>query len=241
MKTLYLILLLCLTALPASAFTPDGEELAGGLRKNFGPLTSWEAKMTFPDYPEVSVKVWYAGGKWRQEWQAGDSAMAIGRGGTVVGSCTVEGFASSPLFVWMPPAPLDSWKSWGVDETTGNFGFCGDIPCFMLGVEPGDDTRPAVYLNNEDFAPLLVRYASESGMITVEFLDYKTFAGYRVPQRVVVLAGDERLEAAVEWVRLNGANKPELYERDLFAVRPCAEPSMPFQFLRDSFRYPLVR
>ena len=107
--------------------------------------------------------------------------MAIGRGGAVVGSCTVEGFASSPLFVWMPSAPLNSWKSWGVDETVrATMVFAVTYPCFMIGAEPGDDTKPAVHLNNEDFAPLLVRYASESGMITVEFLDYKTFAGYRV-------------------------------------------------------------
>ena len=241
MKTIYTILLLCLTVLPAYGFTPDSEELAGRLSRNYGPMTSWEAKMTFPDYPGVAVKLWYAGGKWRQEWQAGDSAVAVGINGNVVGSCTAGPFALSPMFVWMPPDPQTAWAAWGVDETVRNFGFCGDHPCFMIGAQPGDETLPAVYLDNEDYAPLLVRYASELGMITVKFEDYKSFAGYQVPQRVIVLVGAQRLEAQVQWVRLNSAAGKELYAREMPSALPCAEPPMPFQFLRESFRFPSAR
>ncbi|MEZ7196356.1 hypothetical protein [Pseudodesulfovibrio karagichevae] len=238
MKTLLTILMLSLTALPAFAFVPDGEELAARLQKSYGPLRSWQARMTFPDYPGVSVELWYARGKWRQQWQAGDKAVAVGSFGNVAGACTAGSFPLSPLFVWLVPHPVKTWQSWGVDVTSGSYGFCGEAPCLMLGADPADETKPTVYLNNEDLAPLTVRYPSDAGMITVEFSDYRTYAGYPVPQQVAVRSSLGELAARVEWVRINGADGEELYARDALDPTLCAEPPMPFDLLRQTFRYP---
>lgn len=238
MKTLLTLLLLCLTALPVHAFVPDGEELAARLQKNYGPMRSWQASMTFPAYPGVSVDLWYANGRWRQEWKAGGTAVAVGALGNVVGSCVAGSFPLSPLFVWLVPHPVETWQSWGVDVTVGGYGFCGEDACLMLGVDPADADRPTVYLNNEDLAPLLVRYPSDAGMITVAFSDYQTYAGYRVPQKLTVRMGGGELAADVEWTRLNNAGGEELYARDGLDPAPCAEPPQPFGLLRDSFRYP---
>jgi len=235
---LVVILFVIFTALPVAAFTPDDEELTGSLRKYYGPMRSWEAEMTFPNYPGVTAHVWYARGKWHQEWQAGDKAEAVGVGGNVTGTCIAGQFAMSPLFVWMPPNPLETWKNWGVAVDVRNYGFCGDQPCFMLGAEPGDDASPAVQLNNEDLTPLLVRYVTGAGLTSVEFLDHKTVAGYSVPQKVVVTVGGTSLEAAVKWIAVNGADGEELYVKESLSPIPCAEPSAPFDFLRNSFRYP---
>ena len=241
MKTFLTLLLLCLTAMPAHAFMPDGEELAARLQKNYGPMRSWQARMTFPDHPGVSVGLWYSMGKWRQEWQAGDKAVAVGSLGNVVGACTAGQFPLSPMFVWMLPNPVKAWQSWGVDVTVGDYGFCGDDPCLMLGADPQAPASPSVRLNNEDYAPLLIRYATDEGMVTVEYSDYKTYAGYRVPQKVVVRSDAGELAASIEWLRLNGADDEALYSRDMLDSAPCAEPPSPFDTLRELFRYPKAR
>jgi len=231
----------CLFALPASAFTPNDEALSLQMQKNYGALTSWEAEMSFPSFPGVTVHIWYAHGKWRQEWKAGDTATAVGMNGSVVAKCTAESFPMSPLFVWMPPNPVATWRSWGADNATRNYGFCGDSPCFMFGAEPGDETSPAVFLNNEDLAPILVRFASGSGVTTVEFAQYRTLGGFRVPQMVTMNMGAESLEAKVKWIAVNRAEGEELYVRDALDSTPCAVPPSPFDILRDSFRYPQVQ
>jgi hypothetical protein len=241
MKTLLTLLLVCLSALPAYAFVPDGEELAARLQKNYGPMRSWQARMTFPDFPGVSVDLWYARGKWRQQWRGAGQAVAVGALGNVAGACTASPFPLSPLFVWMVPHPVQAWLSWGVDVTSGSYGFCGEAPCLMLGADAADAEKPAVHLNNEDLAPLTVRYASDAGLVTVEFSDYRTFAGYRVPQGVAVRSDLGEISARVEWVRLNGADGEELFARDALDPAQCAEPPMPFDLLRRTFRYPQVK
>lgn len=225
----------------AFAFTQDDVELSSSMRKSFGALTSWEAEMTFPKYPGTSVHIWYARGKWRQEWKAGDTAVAVGNGGNVVGKCTAGDFALSPLFVWMPPNPVETWKAWGVDNATRNFGFCGDSPCFEIGGDPGDDTMPTVQLNNEDYSPILVRYASGTGLTSVKYSDYRTMGGFRVPQKVIVTGSGDPFEANIKWIAVNRADGEELYARDTLDPTPCAAPPIPFDILLESFRYPATQ
>jgi len=243
MKRIFAFILVATTLLaaPVSAFVPDDEELTALLNTYYGPMTSWEAEMTFPDHPGVSVIVWYARGKWRQSWQAGDEAEAVGVGGSVVASCTAGEFALSPLFVWMVPNPLEAWKSWGIDCASRNYGFCGDKPCFMIGAEPGDTVSPTVHLNNEDMSPLFLRYIADGRRIAVVYSEYRTLGGYRVPQKVGVTVDGESLEVAVKWNAVMHADREELYARDSVDTTPCAEPPAPFDFLREAFRYPLSR
>lgn len=229
-------LLLC--AQPAFAFVPDDEELGALLQKSYGPLTSWEADVAFPAHYGVSVNIKYARGKWRQEWRAGDTAVGVGVAGSVTAACTGNGYALSPLFVWMVPNPLETWKSWGVDSTRRSYGFCGDAPCFMLGAEPGNEGAPAVHLNNEDMAPLLVRYQAAGKSISVVYSDYKTLGGYQVPQMVRLTVDGEILEMSVKWKSVMKSDGEKLYTRDSVPFAPCAEPPAPFGFLRDNFRYP---
>lgn len=226
---------------PVSAFTPNDEELGRQIRKVYGPLTSWEAEMVFPEYPGVSVHLWYARGKWRQEWKAGDVARGVGMNGNIVGKCTTGEFPVSPMFVWMVPNPIETWRSWGVDNATRVYGFCDDAPCMMLGAEPGEDTLPAVHLNNEDMAPLLIRYPTEKGMTTVRFSEYRTKSGFRVPQKVTVDMAEESLVGIVKWKSVLDADSPELYARDSIDSTPCADPPEPFSLLRDGFTYPEAR
>lgn len=234
-----LCVFLVLVAVPASAFTPNNEELNQAIRKNYGPLSSWEAEMSFPEYPGVVAHLWYARGKWRQEWKAGDTAKAVGINDSVVASCTPGDFAQSPMFVWMVPNPVETWIGWGVDNATSVFGFCEDTPCYMLGAEPDDATSPAVFLNNEDMSPLQIRYVSESGLTTLQYSDYKTLGGFRVPQKVTMTFGsDSVLKADVKWIAVNRADDEMLYARDALDSAPCATPPAPFDILLKSFRYP---
>jgi len=232
--------LLYVLTLPVSAFTPDDEELSSLMQKNYGALSSWEAEMSFPAAPNVKAHVWYARGKWRQEWTGG--GKAIGMNGNVVAKCVVDDFALSPLFVWMPPNPVETWKSWGVDNATSSYGFCDTMPCYLFGAEPGDESTPMVQLNNEDMSPLVVRYRSDKGLTTVTYGEYRTLGGFRVPQSVsLVVEGDSVLEAKVKWIAVNRADGEELYARDALDTAPCAVPPTPFDVLRDSFRYPMVK
>jgi hypothetical protein len=232
---------LCVISLPASAFTPDDGELSMLMKRNYGGLASWEAVVTFPAQPGVSAHIWYARGKWRQEWTAGDTAKAVGMNDKVGASCVEGGFALSPLFVWMPADPVATWKSWGVDNATRSYGFCGDSPCFMVGADLGDETSPVVHLDNEDMAPLLLRYRTGQGKIAVRFGDYRTVGGFRMPQHLVIEAEEQTLEAEVKWVAINRADSEELYARESLDRTPCAVPPTPFDVLRDVFAYPSVK
>lgn len=237
-----LFVLLALFAAPVSAFTPDDQELAMVIQKEYGALTSWEAEMTFPDYPGTSVHIWYARGKWRQEWKAGDIAKAVGVNDSVVAACTPGKFPVSPLFVWMPPNPVEAWKSWGVDNATSVYGFCDDNPCYMLGADSLDTMLPAVYLHNEDVSPLQLRYNSGLGSTQVEFSEYKTLGGFRVPQKVAVTTGGALLlTAQVKWIAVNRADDEMLYDRDSLESAPCATPPPPFDILLQGFRYPAAQ
>ncbi len=210
------------------------------MQKSFGALSSWEAEMSFPDFPGSSVHVWYARGKWRQEWKAGDTAKAIGMNGSVVAQCTPDQFALSPLFVWMPPNPVETWKSWGVDNATSVYGFCEDAPCYMFGAEPGDELSASVQLHNEDMSPIQLRYGTGTGSTLIEFSEYKTLGGFRVPQKVVTTfgVGMTSVTAKVKWIAVNRADDEMLYAREALDSQPCATPPTPFDILRQSFRYP---
>lgn len=230
--------LLGVSVLPAVAFTPDGEEISRLMQKHYGGLTSWEAVMTFPQQPGVSVHVWQWRGRWRQEWQGESTAVGVGLNGSVVAACTRQGFPLSPLFVWLPSSPVATWRSWGVDMASRSFGFCGEAPCLMLGAGPGDEVSPAVHLHNENGTPLLVRYRDGQGVIAVRFGEYRTVGGFQVPQRLFVDFGGTTLEARVQWIAVNRADSESLYALDTPDVAPCAEPPAPFGLLRDTFRAP---
>ncbi|MGL1863899.1 MAG: hypothetical protein OCC46_15355 [Pseudodesulfovibrio sp.] len=240
-NTLISFAFICILALPASAFTPDDVELTALMQKNFGALTSWEAEMSFVDYPDVTAHIWYARGKWRQEWKAGDKASAVGMNGSVVAQCTAENFPLSPLFVWMPINPVETWKSWGVDNATSTYGFCGENPCLMFGAEPGDETSPVVQLNNEDMSPIQVRYGSGAGQTVLQFSEYRTFGGFRVPDAMTLTVGDTKLDAKIKWIAVNRADDEALYAYDALDTTPCAAPPSPFDIFLNSFRYPSVQ
>ena len=224
----------------ALAFTPDEAELSKRLNAAYGPLTSWEAEMTFPDHSGAKARIWYARGKWRQEWTAGDTAAAVGVGGSVVAACTAGDYALSPMFVWMVPNPIETWKSWGVSNSTASFGFCDGTPCYRFGVESDDQTLPAVHLNNEDMSPLLVRYLVDETLVSVRFGDYATLGGFQVPRSVTTVIGaDDVIEARLAWKAVNQAKDEERFAREAFDDAPCASPPQPFGLLRDSFRLPV--
>ncbi|MUM76869.1 hypothetical protein GKC30_04390 [Pseudodesulfovibrio sp. F-1] len=256
-----LIPALCLVALvafmvpPVGAVSADEEELARALRRQYGGLTSWEAVMTFADSPGVSVHVWQSRGRWRQEWtfpaepsgashngsvaDSGEAfAVAVGMDGRVVASCLEGDFALSPLMLWMPAGPVDRWKAWGVDIAERSYGFCGDAPCLMLGAEPGDAVGPAVWLHNEDMAPLMVRYRDGRRMVEIQFAGYLTLSGFRLPGQVNIRVGDAATTATVRWIAINRADGEALYARDNLGSRPCAVPPPPFDLLRDAVRHP---
>ncbi len=162
-------------------------------------------------------------------------------GGNVTASCTPDEFALSPLFVWMPPNPVETWKSWGVDNATSVYGFCEDAPCYILGAESDDSTLPSVFLNNEDMSPIQIRYNSSLGSTTIQFSEYRTLGGFRVPQKVVATQGEETfLNAKVKWIGVNRADDEMLYARDALSATPCATPPSPFDILRQSFHFPVA-
>lgn len=234
-----LLLAVFVLAQPAYAFAPDDEKLTEEMHRKYGPLSSWEAEMTFSEHPDVTVRLWYARGKWRQEWIGDESSVAIGRGFNAVAQCAGGVFARSPLFAWMVPNPVEAWYSWGVNKDARNFGFCGSQPCFIIGGGLADETLPVVQLNNEDLSPILIRYMAGGVLTSIEYGNYRTFGGFRLPQSVRVTVGaDQSLEAKVKWISVNRADSEELYAREMLDTTPCAEPPAPFDFLRDSFRYP---
>ncbi len=236
-------MLLFALAVPGFAFTPDDGELAQAVHSTYGPLSSWEAEMSFPDYPGVAVHLWYARGKWRQEWKsAAGKAIAVGYQGNVSARCTAEDFPLSPLFVWMVPNPVETWKSWGVDNATAGYGFCDETPCYLFGAdttESGD--APAVFLDNESEAPLLIRYGTGSDLTTLSYSDFRVLGGFSLPQSVGVTRDGTTIRATVRWIAVNRAEGEELYARDALDPTPCVAPPEPFTLMRGLLKYPTAK
>ncbi|MFH1912739.1 MAG: hypothetical protein ABIK45_00480 [Pseudomonadota bacterium] len=169
-------------------------------------------------------------------------AVAVGTNERVVASCLDGGFAMSPLVLWLPADPVARWKAWGVDTAERSYEFCGDAPCLRLGAESGDvaggEAGPAVWLHNENMAPLMLRYRAGDRVVSIDFDSYLTKSGFRLPGRVTVRAGEAVVVATVRWVAVNRADSEALYARETISSRSCATPPLPFDILRDTVRHP---
>ena len=222
------------------AFTPNDVELAAQMRAAYGGLSSWKAQVTYPEYPDVATTVWWSGGKWRQEWTgvAGQPAVAVGVGGGVLASCPAA-FPVNPVLAFMPTRPVEAWKAWGVDNATRQYGFCGDSPCFIMGADVTDETLPAIRLDNETMAPLLLRLGGAVPS-TVTFGDYAVHKGFALPgSGEVIFADGSTLAFTVTWTDLLQADDPGLYDASTVPGGAlCLPPGEPFGSLLERFRIP---
>ena len=231
-------LLMILVASTALAFTPDDVELGRQLRVRYGALTSWRAEVAFPEYPRVAVNIWWSKGDWRQEWvENGTTFTAVGSGASVTASCPAS-FPLSPLLVFMPVGPVDAWKGWGVDNATRGYGFCDGAPCFIMGADPTNQTLPMIQLDNETFAPLLLRFG-RTNPVEISFADFVVSKGFALPGSGRIVQGGRRLAFTVKWTDLLVPVEPGLFDGSALGGSLCIEPSQPFGLLRDILRIPL--
>lgn len=226
------------SATAAFAFTPDDKELSSRLGKAYGALQSWRVEMSFPDFPDVRATVWQHGPRWRQEWSASSmkgKAVAVGSVSGVGAACPSD-FPLPPTLFWNMPGQVEYWKSAGVDNATGGFGFVGDHPSLVIGADPGDESRPQVWLDNETMALLRVRLATSGGFMDIRFRQYAFEGGFQVPEAgEVQLASGRSVEFMLEWTDLNGAADPALYDaaeiRSAAMTGDCPAPPAPFDTL----------
>ncbi|WP_415717383.1 hypothetical protein [Maridesulfovibrio sp.] len=222
---------------PARAFFPSDEGINETMYRNYGSLTSYEAELTFPSEPGTILVIKRGHDHWQQTFvEAGPNstveAKSVGQYFESIAQCPVD--ADMPVSVlqfWAPDDPVSDWKELGVSNSTRSYGFSDDTPAFIFGAEPGDESSPQIWFNNEDFAPLKIVLGPQR---EISFGTYSKFAGFMLPHTGTLMVGDEALDFIVKWKSVRKKFSPSDFAPA--AVKKssgCAVPSgAVFEFLK---------
>lgn len=195
-------------------------------------MTSYEAEITFPDFPGQSIMISSRHGKWRQDWTVksegnSTSASATGFIFEVDDTCPAKtAFPVPATGLWLPRDPVQDWMDLGVNNATKSFGFRENTPALIIGAEPGDETSPQVWLDNETYAPLKLIFNAHAGRVQFVFESYVTFAGFEVPKSGKVIFGDnEPIEFNIGWISIRKKLDPSIFRSGAVESDGCALPS----------------
>ncbi|MBI9111317.1 hypothetical protein [Maridesulfovibrio ferrireducens] len=205
-KTSVLIFVLAVSLLwcsAARAFFPSDTAIDEALYKKYGALTSYEAVITFPSEPETTLTILRGDNHWKQTFECNTggngtiTAKSVGQYFKTEAQCPVEGnLPFSLLQLWIPDDPTSEWISLGVTNSSRSYGFTDDSPAFVFGAEPGDDSSPQVFFDNENFAPLKIVLGSSKA---ITFGTYTKFAGFILPHSGSLIVEEETVDFKIEW------------------------------------------
>ncbi|WP_462323908.1 hypothetical protein [Desulfoplanes sp.] len=204
------LLVACMnTAGICSAFFPPPGEVAELTGKEMTPLSSFQAILSFPDYPGITCNLWIKGQKWRQEFvETTDGKPRLVR--AVLGTRTSfvrvfprqERVSLPGLVVWQ--FSLKEWIERGVDPTVMSYQFLVDRPCLVLGAEDGELHATQYWMDNERHLP--VRAIWDEGSGTCDFIwdEWSKIGNFWLPHRIWRSAGGRNpLRIRIRW---NGVN-----------------------------------
>ncbi len=215
-----LVLGVCLgVASPCHAFVPESAEVAASVSKTMKALSSFQAILSFPAYPEITCKLWVKGKLWRQEYietvqgQPMLVRAVLGKGTSLVRVLPQQDNTPVPgLIIWR--VPLAKWMAAGVDGSVMSYQFLLDQPCLVVGARDGETRTNQFWMENDRHVPVRVIYQTEAGTSDLIWDEWANIGHFWLPHRMWRSGmGQEPLEIHIRW---NGVNIP--LQDELFAV-----------------------
>jgi hypothetical protein len=202
------------------AFFPQPGEVAERVRKEMKPLSSFQAILSFPDYPEITCNLWVQGETWRQEFvdASGESPrlarVALGTHTSLVRAFPDQGRAALPwLVIWQ--FPVSTWTDKGMDPAVMSYQFLLDRPSLVMGAKDGELQATQLWIDNERHVPLRAMWQKGYGGCDLIWDEWARIGNFWLPHRIWYAAdGQHPLEIRVRW---NGVNVP--LNKDLFSPR----------------------
>lgn len=202
------------------AFFPKPGEVAEDVRREMQPLSSFQAIVSFPDYPEITCNLWVQGETWRQEFVDASkesprlARVALGTQTSLARAFPRQGRAVLPwLVIWQ--FPVSTWIDKGMDPTVMSYQFLLDRPCLVMGAEDGQLLATQLWIDNERHVPLRVMWQKENGSCDLIWDEWSRIGNFWLPHRIWYTGDGQRsLEMHVRW---NGVNIP--LNKDLFSPR----------------------
>lgn len=215
----------------ARAFFPKDDEISASIHSSYARLNSYEAEISFPDYPGQIIKISSSHNRWHEDWSVktdsnSTTASAVGLIFDVNRSCPENSQFPAPITsFWFPRDPIKDWMDLGVSNATKSYGFKDDTPSLIIGAEVGDDTSPQVWLDNENFALVKLIFKSKSGLVELDFDSYERFGGYDVPKSgKIIFDGNDPVVFDIKWLTINRNLDPSIFEEESVKNTPCALP-----------------
>ncbi|WP_027179264.1 hypothetical protein [Maridesulfovibrio bastinii] len=228
---------------PARAFFPSDEEISSSVHSSYARFDSYEAQITFPDYPGQTLNISADHSRWRQDWtvQYSENATTTSAVGVLLDVDRVcpEGAAFPvPLIqLWLPQDPVQDWMSLGVNNATRSYGFSDDTPVLVFGAEIGDDASPQVWLSNENYAPIKIIFNSMNGKTELDFGSYKRIGGFELPESGNIVSAGNKVAFQIKWISVNKHLDPSIFSEDSIENSSCILPEgEPFYTFRSSLR-----
>jgi len=202
------------------AFFPKSGEVAEHVRREMKPLSSFQAILSFPDYPEITCNLWVQGETWRQEFVDASkesprlARVALGTQTALARVFPDQGHAALPwLVIWQ--FPVSAWIDKGMDPAVMSYQFLVDRPCLVMGAQDGQLQATQLWIDNERYVPLRVLSHKGDGGCDLIWGEWERIGNFWLPHKIwYTIGGQPPLEIHVRW---NGVNIP--LNKDLFSPR----------------------
>ncbi|GAU07714.1 hypothetical protein [Desulfoplanes formicivorans] len=208
--TIALLVLGCMTmASSCFAFFPEPGELAASLEKETHPLSSFQAILSFPKYPDVSCNLWVKGNLWRQEFVETVQGRprlvgaALGTRDSVTRVFPPNGRIPLPgLVVWQ--FSFRRWLDMGIDPAIMSYQFLIDRPCLVVGAEDGQMHASQLWMDKERHVPVRAMWHKEGVRYDLIWDAWSRLGNFWLPHTMWrAVDGQHPLEMHIRW---NGVN-----------------------------------
>ena len=211
-------MLFLLYTIPAPAFFPEPNDVAVKVGKQARSLSSFQAVLSFPDYPEFSCNLWVKGHQWRQELIETHGGIPrvvqaiLGTDTRLSAVFPAETRAPLPwLLVWK--FPMDRWITPETNPQSMSYQFLSDRPCLVVG----ESTATQYWIDNEREIPVRVIWQADAGSCDLIWDECSRVGTFWLPHQMRFTGNhDSVLHVRIRWNGINIPLQNTLFSADAF-------------------------
>ena len=216
--TITFLVLVCMTSASSCyAFFPQPGEVAASIDKEMRPLSSFQAILSFPQYPDLSCNLWVQGNQWRQELVETVQGhprlvgVALGTGDSVVREFPPHGRVPVPdLVMWR--FPLEKWQNMGMDPSIMSYQFLIDRPCLVVGAQDGELHATQLWMDKERHVPVRAIWHKGTTQYDLIWDAWARLGNFWLPHTMWRAVGGQRpVEIHIRWNGVNIGLKNDLF------------------------------